>query len=404
MPSISVDPSVDDQSVKQTPKWLKRIQQNSWEAEILVSGGAVFTLFQISDYLAQQKVFFGDNFPFAGLDQAIIFAMLAVKGVTFSFILHLLVRGIWISMVCLNGSFPRGIISDKLRISSRFSGSGEDPTLTPQIIKLDRLSGLVFYSGFVYVLLIIGFVTAVFGVVFTFQLVPFLRYPLLIAIVIFYADLLFSGWPLRRYPVLGKLYFPVYWLFNYLTLAFLFRKTLHVLFTNVSRLHAAAFISLFLFASFYLSYLSLYKVLHIKSPFEGHAFAATHLNAGVISADGFYLNKISAENNIRWFAIESEVVERKWLKVFVNYRPNYDDGISDKGGKSFSDIVFFTIDQDTVRNLDWINHTRSVANQHGIMSMIDISRLAQGKHIITLFIEDDYYTRIKPISVPFWKE
>lgn len=35
--------------VKEVPNWLKELQDNSWEAELLVSGGAVFSLFQLTD-------------------------------------------------------------------------------------------------------------------------------------------------------------------------------------------------------------------------------------------------------------------------------------------------------------------------------------------------------------------
>jgi len=31
------------------PKWLRRLQENSWEMELLISGGAIFSLFQLSD-------------------------------------------------------------------------------------------------------------------------------------------------------------------------------------------------------------------------------------------------------------------------------------------------------------------------------------------------------------------
>ena len=32
----------------QIPKWLKQIMENSWELELLISGGAIFSLFQLS--------------------------------------------------------------------------------------------------------------------------------------------------------------------------------------------------------------------------------------------------------------------------------------------------------------------------------------------------------------------
>jgi hypothetical protein len=41
----------NEESVDLESQWLKRLQQNSWEVELLISGGAIFTLFQILKYL-----------------------------------------------------------------------------------------------------------------------------------------------------------------------------------------------------------------------------------------------------------------------------------------------------------------------------------------------------------------
>ncbi len=37
----------------QVPKWLRNIQENSWELELLISGGAIFSLLQIDDFYIQ---------------------------------------------------------------------------------------------------------------------------------------------------------------------------------------------------------------------------------------------------------------------------------------------------------------------------------------------------------------
>ena len=39
------------------PEWLKNLQENSWELELLISDGAVFTLFQASDFLLDSVQF-----------------------------------------------------------------------------------------------------------------------------------------------------------------------------------------------------------------------------------------------------------------------------------------------------------------------------------------------------------
>jgi hypothetical protein len=41
----------NEEGVNLESQWLKRLQQNSWEVELLISGRAIFTLFQIPKYL-----------------------------------------------------------------------------------------------------------------------------------------------------------------------------------------------------------------------------------------------------------------------------------------------------------------------------------------------------------------
>ena len=90
----------------QTPKWLKRIQENSWEAEILISGGAVFSLFQLAELLVKEAEYLKEVTPFRGLDETLIITMIILRGVTIGFIIHLLLRGFWIGLVCLNSVYP----------------------------------------------------------------------------------------------------------------------------------------------------------------------------------------------------------------------------------------------------------------------------------------------------------
>ena len=34
----------EQKEIDETPSWLKNLQENSWELELLISGGAIFTL------------------------------------------------------------------------------------------------------------------------------------------------------------------------------------------------------------------------------------------------------------------------------------------------------------------------------------------------------------------------
>jgi hypothetical protein len=387
---------------ERVPKWLRKVQENSWEGEILISGGAIFTLFQVSNFLAAQKIFFSENAPFIGLDEILIFSILAVEGVTFSFILHLFLRGLWISLLCVNAAFPKGINRASLRLSDRYLDPTSSLTLTSQIILLDKMSGIIFYSGFAYVMVVFGLITTFI------VLVPFVLYlpgsEIILSsfLLLYFIDFILGG-PLRRNRTLGKIYRPVYLFYNTITLGFLYRKTIQVVFSNVKRINALLFMFVFIPFTFALAYLSVYEVLHLPTPYDWRAYPGTKMNPGMIHMNHFYLDQVDETQNIRWFAIQSEIVTGNYLKVFVTYRKSVDDGIAQNNAESFDQIVHLRLDGESVSNIDWINSIRLEADQKGLTGMIPIHSLPSGKHVIELDIDADYF-KVAPIKIPFWKE
>jgi hypothetical protein len=390
-------------STKKIPKWLRHTQYNSWEGEILISGGAIFTLLQIADFLALQKVFFSENNPFLGLDEMLIISMVAVKGVTLSFTLHLFLRGLWVSLLCVNGNFPRGINFSKLKLAEQYQLNPSASTLTPQLLTLDKICGLVFYAGFVFVLFLLGlFVCALVGLIFS-QVASWLSTLFTALLVVYFVDFIFAG-PLRKPSIVGRLFYPVYIFFNVLTLGVLYRKPLQIIFSNIKKGGAIFFILVFTMTTFGLSYLSLYPVLRLPAPFEGRPFPGTEKNPGVKYVDRFYIDELIPTDNIRWFAIESRNPKGKWMRVFVNYHWIYSRGINNTDNVSFDKIVTLRIDNDTLRNIDWLNELRTQSHQQGLMAMIPIDSLSAGKHVIALNVGDDYYKKNPTPRIAFWKE
>lgn len=389
---------------EKVPKWLKRVQKNSWEIEVLISGGAIFTLLQVSELLAKQKVFFSENAPFIGLDELLVFSMLATEGVTFCFILHLILRGLWTSLLCVNGSFPLGINRDKLRLSDLYLNKNKSTTLTSEIIFLDKVSGLIFWAGFAFVIFVAGLVATSLVLLALIGSMPWTKIPLISLLIIYFIDFALSG-PLRKNHIAGKFYRPVYLFFNAITLGFLYRKTVQVVFSNIPKIPTITFLVLLFVVTSLLSYLSLFSVLRLPSPLDWRRFSGTDMNSDVAYNDAIYLDRIGLEENIRWCAIQSDIIETNYMKVFVNYSATYDDGIMEQNAASFDAIVKIVIDQDTIKNIDWFNHERFKAKQKGILGVIPVQQLAPGKHLMTLYINDHYYFKRKyPLTIPFWKE
>jgi hypothetical protein len=371
------------------PKWLKRIQENSWEGEILISGGAIFTLLQLSDFLVYIKTMLSENLPLFGLDEVIIFSMVMLKWVTLSFAFHLILRGYWVALLCVNSAFPAGINTKDLKLSWKYRDELSQDVLADRLVRLDKICGLVFYSAFAFVMFIAGVVTTSAFFAFGASRIPGASWVLLILLIIFYVDLLTFGL-LRRNVRMGKIYYPVYLFFNWITLTFLYRKALQIIFTNIRRMPAIIYLIVSIVVSLSLSYLSLYKPLNLNDPFN----------------DRLYLDKIDEAENIRWYAIESEISDHDYLKIFINYRASYDEGISVANADAFEKIVTVKIDDGRLSNLSWTSYRRPHANQYGIVSMLPVSELAKGKHLVSVHIADEYFTS-KPIAnfkIPFWKE
>ena len=97
------------------PQWLKNVQENSWEIELLISGGAIFALFQLSDifidfYNTGRILGLGINLHFF-----LVTGIYALKTLTIGFITHLMFRSFWLALICINYVFPNGIKTVKHR-------------------------------------------------------------------------------------------------------------------------------------------------------------------------------------------------------------------------------------------------------------------------------------------------
>jgi hypothetical protein len=333
------------------PKWLRRIQENSWEGEILISGGAIFTLLQLADFLVYIKTLFSESLPLAGLDEVIIFSMIALKWVTLTFALHLIVRGYWLALVCVNSAFPGGINTSASRLRWKYQAELADGSLPQSLVRLDKTCGLIFYSAFAVALFIVGMLIALGLCALVTAWSVWLTLIFFCLLILFYIDLITFGL-FRRNELIGKIYFPVYVFFNALTLTFLFRKPLQVIFTNVKRMPVILYLVIFIAVSLGLSYLSLYKPLMLKDPFGVRMFPATANEFSEQVSEMMYLDKIDDQEIIRWYAIESETSNHDFLKIFVNYREPYIEGISDANVSTFDRIVTVKLDNVPVKVLN----------------------------------------------------
>jgi len=399
------------EATDKVPKWLKRLQENSWEAELLISGGAIFALLSFSENLIDFVQHLKFSSSFIGMDITTLLFMGAVKGITIGFILHIVLRGLWISLVCLNYSFPQGINFTRLKISGWYESKARQYKLVEQILSLDHLSGLVFFASFAFVFFIIGFlaitassyvlsglIASLFGNSIDEADTFFL--PLNIIYSLFIIDLISSGW-LRTNKWIGRFYFPIYYILNGLSLAFIYRPWFQIIFTNINRWKAFAFCVLFLVVTAAYTNVSLVRLFHWRTFIDQHHYQASAIDGPTLHT--FYENRLGG-STIFFACIPSEIATEKYFRLFVPYRSGYDPDIEAANGKYFSDIVDVQFNKDKPLQLEWIGTTHEITNQRGIFAMLPIENLPSGKNTLAISIRSNYFASRMKREIPFWKE
>ena len=229
------------------PEWLQTIQLNSWEAELLISALLLYALFQVPEYLT---IFFRKNIPDGNVLR--FFATGLVDGIRllrWGYIIHIIVRGIWVASVGFSFVFPLGIIKEKTGFRGRFREELEkDTNLSGFVLTLEQLSSIIYGISFMLFGLLLGgfaylFILAalsVYGMVeamangqtwlVVISFIVFVSY-LFLGLIMF-IDFFTNGY-FRREKSVAKWFYPLAMIFRVISFSILYRRSLLVLQTNL---------------------------------------------------------------------------------------------------------------------------------------------------------------------------
>lgn len=138
------------------PKWLKRLEKESWQAELAISGAAIFATLQIPElfeWLEAKLLLHFQDYSLYYWDIILPIFIFAGFILTCIFIFHLFIRALWIGLVGLNSVFPDGFTAN-----DRFSKDYQQKLVADYgdidgyIHQLDRLGSGIFGIGFGFVL------------------------------------------------------------------------------------------------------------------------------------------------------------------------------------------------------------------------------------------------------------
>ncbi|MEO9482618.1 MAG: hypothetical protein ABJG47_04205 [Ekhidna sp.] len=393
----------DIASPEKTPQWLKTIQLNSWEAELLISALVLYALFQVPDQLdniALQNFSRGSNLH--GLFRII---ERAVQLLSFGYILHILVRGIWVASVGLSYVFPQGVDEKALKFKGNFKKElTKSGSLVKMVLRLEELSSIIYGISFIFFGTLVGFGSLLFSFIFFIELIgpilnsnPFMA-PVIGMLILFYAllclivfiDFLTNGF-FRRKNWSADWFYYVALFFRVVTLSFLYRRSLLVLISNTKgwKSYLIPFIVLGISGGF----------VYLRSTLRDNSTANYYIGAAYGDYNAANYENTRSKDHQLITTIQSDIVSQNTLKVFLKdlrvfgsayafegklQKTKWDQLTSDSSSLFFNEKLSVKIDDVEIEGLKWFKSQHSSNYEFGFTTFIDINTFEAGPHFLKI--------------------
>lgn len=387
----------------QIPDWIKELQENSWQIELLISGGAIFTLFQLEDLFLDFMMRIKMIAWLPGTGIFIILGMLAIKLLTLGFLGHLLLRSYWLGLLCVNYVFPKGIAKFKQSNKPPFKNKFlEGDSLQDEIHKVDSASGLVMYVSVLATIVIAGFIVlAIFFLTLPSMFIDLEDWYfeiIITALFTYHIDLFLFGF-LRKIPGVSYLVFPFFWMFDRLSFRVFYAKSLRLFSSNVSK--TKTFIGIFTvtIVGMFFTYNAVYRIMHWPNMIDAREHRWTMAEGDEWMTPHNYMDLANAEGLKSYSpSIQSEIITENYLKIYIPYNKRWDETVPKDD--FISNYVGIDIDDSTYSDINWANFWADKNELIGLRTLIDIRHLEKSHHVLTIFNttkkEESAYT------IPFW--
>jgi len=428
---------------------LDSLQQQSWELELIISGFAIFGLFTAYEPL-RLEMWNAENEQHIYRFVAYFILHIAASILLFDLLLHVILRGLWIGALGLR--YVSGDIEfDQLNYAQRFTNYLKKKIISfdRYIANLENYCSILFAISFLLIFYVLAMTTIIISIVLVASFViegdwlpsklgkilgAFMIIFIVVGMFLTFIDFLTQGL-LKKNKWVAKFYFPVYWVFSFLTFSFLYRPLVYNFLDNKfgKRL-------ILLLAPIYI------VILIITSLEYRHSnYLEKDLNSSQVFANKKnYLDMLVEDGDFPGeVVIPSKVISTSYLNVFIPFsehmeeriflyndslRPkkdrrgltssikintNWSDKITSLSQKdsirkvylrTFNDIYSFQID--TLKMDEDFILTTGMNNLLGFETFLKISVLDDGKHLLRLKRKQkkkDTVVTVTEAVIPFWK-
>ena len=391
----------------QIPKWLKQIMENSWELELLISGGAIFSLFQLSGNWVNWIESTNEFTFFLGRSAILLIGTLGLELLKIGFITHIILRAIWLSMVCVNYAYPQGVNKENIKWKKPFKiPVSHEENLQVSIIRVDRYCGIVIYLSISSTIFLIGLILTIFLLLSVPSILEWkyaygLYMNLVVLSLILYVMDLISAGLFRKAPVLSYLVFPIFSVLDVLTLRKFIEKSGFHFFSNIPKVKFFTVAFTMLSFGLILSYLNTYRDLHWKNIFDKRGYTM-QLTNGMDVGPMFYRDEPVSRYRGNP-SIQSKIVHDSYLNLFIPYNIHADNLLNGLGKEKqnilVSDIASVSIDSVETREIQWHaswkDSQNGISRHIGIESFIPIGHLEDGPHILKVYTDPSLAKKIE---------
>ena len=314
-------------------KLLKKLQEESWQLELLISGFAIFGLFTAFPSISESVNESQNNQQIYKFVISLV-AQISCAILIFNLLLHVLLRGLWIGALGLR--YVSGDIDyDSLNYSEKFTNylKRKVGSFDKYIATLENYCSIIFAISFllIFYVLAITFTIIVialagnyiidndnlptwlskgFGIVFILFIVFGMFFTLI--------DFVTLGF-LKKKKWISKLYFPIYWVFSFITLSFLYRPLVYNFLDNKFGRRLSLMLIPF--------YVLILIATSVKYNYSNYLSMNANSNEYTANSENYEDLLIESNGFIDNVAIQSKVITDPYVKVFVLYSENIENNI-----------------------------------------------------------------------------
>ncbi|WP_436516511.1 hypothetical protein [Ekhidna sp. To15] len=315
--------------------WLKKLERESWQLELLVSAFTIFLLIganaQFGEFIMDLKYQYNLS---GAISIAYVFLILIQKSIlalTICLVIHLMLRGFWIGAIGLR-SVQSTIDFNQLNYNDFFTEKLKKKviSLDKMVIMLDEICSVIFAFSFLIISILLAFgmfliFLAVSGFILSTTLstlpsgtlstiftmiIVFMYVLLILAGMVYMIDYFTLGF-FKKIKWLAKIYYPVYRFYNVITLSRLSRSIYYYLISKFSKKRIRIVYGL----------VGLAVLFMIMFSFDQYQYFPSGSKADVIDAN--YYDDLRPEGNyINSISIESKYIDQPHFQVFLRYDPS----------------------------------------------------------------------------------